>query len=163
MTDAAGRPTEILPKRELLRLSIYWLGLSSIFAGLDLILGARILFDGLGDEAFAGRTLLTLTIWGTIIAVIVQPTVGSISDYTISRWGRRKPYIVAGTPIAAQNAEYYEFVPLENLERQFVRLPRRGAVHVFPEQVTDLRPARSPRLRVADSTHRSCQRIRQFD
>ena len=28
---------------------------------------------------------------------IVQPTVGSISDYTITRWGRRKPYIFIGS------------------------------------------------------------------
>jgi MFS family permease len=97
VTDADGRPTELLPRRELLRLSIYWLGLSSIFIGVDTILSARILFDGLGDAASAGRTLLTLTIWGTIIAVVVQPTVGSISDYTISRWGRRKPYIFIGS------------------------------------------------------------------
>ena len=34
---------------------------------------------------------------GAIIAIIVQPTVGSISDYTISRWGRRKPYIFIGS------------------------------------------------------------------
>ena len=34
---------------------------------------------------------------GAIIAIIVQPTVGSISDYTVSRWGRRKPYIVVGS------------------------------------------------------------------
>jgi MFS family permease len=26
----------------------------------------------------------------------VQPTVGAISDYTVSRWGRRKPYIAIG-------------------------------------------------------------------
>ena len=34
---------------------------------------------------------------GVIIAIIVQPTVGSISDYTITRFGRRKPYILIGT------------------------------------------------------------------
>ncbi len=27
----------------------------------------------------------------------MQPTIGSISDYTISRWGRRKPYIFIGS------------------------------------------------------------------
>jgi MFS family permease len=31
-----------------------------------------------------------------IFAVLVQPTVAAISDYTVSRWGRRKPYIVIG-------------------------------------------------------------------
>ncbi len=34
---------------------------------------------------------------GVIIAVLVQPTIGTISDYTISRFGRRKPYILIGT------------------------------------------------------------------
>ncbi len=29
--------------------------------------------------------------------MVVQPTVGTLSDYTISRWGRRKPYIVIGS------------------------------------------------------------------
>ena len=32
-----------------------------------------------------------------IIAVLVQPIAGSLSDYTISRFGRRKPYIFVGT------------------------------------------------------------------
>ena len=34
-----------------------------------------------------------------IISIVVQPTVGSISDYTVSRWGRRKPYIVVGSAL----------------------------------------------------------------
>src|SRR4249919_1087769 len=67
LTEADGRPTTRLPNRELIRISLYWLGLSSIFAGL--------------------------------IAIIVQPTIGSISDYTISRWGRRKPYIFIGSSL----------------------------------------------------------------
>jgi MFS family permease len=95
---ADGRPTALLPKRELFRLSLYWLGLSSIFAGLVFILGARLEFDGLvPDKTEAGRTLFLLTIAGALIAVVVQPTIGTISDYTISRWGRRKPYILIGS------------------------------------------------------------------
>jgi MFS family permease len=95
--DATGRPTERLPTRELLRISIYWLGLSSIFAGLNTILSGRIQFAGLADADEAGRTLFLLTIGGTVIAMAVQPTIGSISDYTTSRWGRRKPYIFIGS------------------------------------------------------------------
>jgi MFS family permease len=95
---AGGRPSALLPKRELFRLSLYWLGISSIFAGLVFILGARLEFDGLvPDKSEAGRTLFLLTIAGALIAVVVQPTIGTISDYTISRWGRRKPYILIGS------------------------------------------------------------------
>src|SRR5205823_2220492 len=44
-----------------------------------------------------GTTLFLLTVGGAVVAMLVQPTVGSISDYTISRWGRRKPYIFIGS------------------------------------------------------------------
>ena len=102
MTHAAidpsdGRPTARLPMRELLRISLYWLGLSSIFAAVNTILAGRIEFDALVPEDEAGRTLFMLTVGGTIIAMLVQPTIGSISDYTMSRWGRRKPYIFIGS------------------------------------------------------------------
>jgi Na+/melibiose symporter-like transporter len=34
---------------------------------------------------------------GTIVAVVWQPIVGGISDRTTTRWGRRRPFIFAGT------------------------------------------------------------------
>jgi MFS family permease len=92
-----GRPTRPLPVRQLIRLSLYWLGLSSIFAGLNVILTGRLEFTGMVPKSEVGGALFRLTIAGAVIAAIVQPTVGSISDYTISRWGRRKPYIFIGS------------------------------------------------------------------
>ncbi len=92
-----GRPTERLATRHLLRLSLYWLGLSSIFAGFTLILTDRLEGDLGVAEASVGATLFQLTAFGALIAIVVQPTVGTISDYTASRWGRRKPYIFIGT------------------------------------------------------------------
>ena len=97
-TDAVtGRPTTFLPNRELVRISLYWLGLSSIFAGLSTILAGRLEFTGLVNHDDTGRALFLVSISGAIIAMIVQPTVGSISDYTMTRWGRRKPYIFIGS------------------------------------------------------------------
>lgn len=95
--DEAGRPTRALPFPQLLRISLYWLGLSSIFAGLHQLINGRILFQGLGPRGSEGTTLFLLTVGGAVVAMLVQPTVGSISDYTISRWGRRKPYILIGS------------------------------------------------------------------
>ena len=94
---SGDRPTERLPNRQLVAMSLYWLGLSSIFAGLTAILGGRLEFTGLVEPGQEGRALFATTIGGAIIAMIVQPTIGSISDYTTSRWGRRKPYIVIGS------------------------------------------------------------------
>ena len=47
-----------------------------------------------------GGSYLALTGWLILpIVLAVQPTVGMISDYTISRWGRRKPYIAIGATL----------------------------------------------------------------
>lgn len=95
--DPGDRPVKDLPKTQLVRLSLYWLGLSSIFIGVTQILEGRIQFEGLGVKGSEGSTLFALNVAGALIAALVQPTVGSISDYTISRWGRRKPYIFIGS------------------------------------------------------------------
>ena len=92
-----GRPTIRLPNRELIRISLYWLGISSIWAGMGSILSGRLEFTDLVDKQDAGRALFLVSISGAVIAMIVQPTIGSISDYTVSRWGRRKPYILIGS------------------------------------------------------------------
>jgi MFS family permease len=34
---------------------------------------------------------------GTLVAIVWQPIVGGISDRTLTRWGRRRPFIFAGT------------------------------------------------------------------
>mgnify|MGYP001592979164 CR=1 FL=1 len=95
--DASGRPVKSLPASQLIRLSLYWLGLTSIFSGLTVILQGRLVFSGLVPELEVGGALFLTQVGGAVIAMIVQPTVGTISDYTISRWGRRKPYILIGS------------------------------------------------------------------
>jgi MFS family permease len=95
--DLDERPTASLPLAQLVRLSLYWLGLSSIFSGITAILGGRLEFEGLVQPGSEGSALLQMTAFGAVIAAILQPTVGSLSDYTTSRWGRRKPYIVIGS------------------------------------------------------------------
>lgn len=97
MASTVGRPTAILPLQQLVRLSLYWLGISSIFAGVTNILSNRLQFTGMITPGTEGTTLFALTVGGSIVALLVQPTVGSLSDYTISRWGRRKPYILVGS------------------------------------------------------------------
>jgi len=52
--------------------------------------------DDLVGKANAGTGFALLTFLGAIVAILVQPTIGTISDYTITRWGRRKPYIAIG-------------------------------------------------------------------
>ena len=96
--QAPGIPTRLLPMGQLIRLSVYWLGLVAVFQGIGLIMQERIKVL-VPDTSVQYTTLGVVQLAGVAIAVLVQPTVGSISDYTISRFGRRKPYIVIGTSL----------------------------------------------------------------
>ncbi len=90
------RPTASLSMASLLRLSIYWLGLVAVFGGIGVILQerAKVLIP---DESVRFTTVYVVQLLGVIVAILIQPTVGALSDYTISRFGRRKPYILIGT------------------------------------------------------------------
>ena len=90
------RPTGLLPLSQLLRLSVYWLGLIAVINGIGVILQERIK-DLVPDPTIQYTTLGLIQGAGVVIAVLVQPMAGSVSDYTISRFGRRKPYILVGT------------------------------------------------------------------
>ena len=92
----ADRPTTLLPLGQLVRLSVYWLGLVAVVQGIGIALQERITVL-VPDTSIQYTTLGALQVAGIVIAVLVQPTVGTLSDYTVSRFGRRKPYIVAGT------------------------------------------------------------------
>ncbi len=95
--SADDRPTARLPNLQLIRLSLYWLGLTAVMGGISGILGGRLQYEGLVPAGTEGEALFRMTALGAVIAMAVQPTMGTISDYTVSRWGRRKPYIVIGT------------------------------------------------------------------
>ena len=93
-----GRPTRRLPTGHLVRISLYWLGLTAIDGAVGLFIQNRLNFGPMAvPDLEVGRTLFLISIPVGIISILVQPTVGSISDYTVSRWGRRKPYIVFGS------------------------------------------------------------------
>lgn len=93
--DVEGRPTRPLPFAQLLQISLYWFGLTVVWQGWEILGQERI-------EEFFARDIAPFSLGlmeavAVIVAIAVQPTVGNISDYTISRWGRRKPYIFIGT------------------------------------------------------------------
>jgi MFS family permease len=92
------RPTMALPLGHLIRISLYWLGLTAIDGAVGLFIQNRVNFGSFAaDPLEVGRILFLLSIPVAVISILIQPTVGSISDYTVSRWGRRKPYIVIGS------------------------------------------------------------------
>jgi MFS family permease len=96
MTVAAAEPTRgRLPLSQLLTVSIYWLGILTIWGGLDSVVIPQRLLDL--DRGSAGTLQAIIAVVGVVAPILIQPTVGVISDYTMTRWGRRKPYILIGT------------------------------------------------------------------
>jgi MFS family permease len=95
-TGAPSDQTRLrLPLAQLVTLSIYWFGIQTIWGGLNIIVIPGRL-DDLSRET-QGTLLAVIMIVGAVAPIIIQPTVGLISDYTVTRWGRRKPYILIGT------------------------------------------------------------------
>jgi Na+/melibiose symporter-like transporter len=56
-----------------------------------------VLIPPLVGEGFKGTALGVLSSVSLIVAIVVQPLAGAISDRSTFRWGRRRPYILTGT------------------------------------------------------------------
>ncbi len=137
--EAGARPTELLPLSHLARISAYWLGLTAIDGAIGQFIGFRMKFSPEMREGLPLGTATSLvTIPGVLVGIAIQPTVGSMSDYAITRWGRRKPFIVIGSlldlifllGIAYANTllALIAFVTLLNFSTNFARGPFQGYV-----------------------------------
>lgn len=81
---------------QLLVLNAYWMGLSFMWNVIHPILLPAVLLNYVPD-ARKNTYLGLLTFVGLIIALIVQPVTGALSDGWTSRFGRRRPLAVLGT------------------------------------------------------------------
>lgn len=81
---------------QLAMLAAYWLGITALWIGLGQILAGRLVYEGLVEPGTEGAALFRMTALGTLVALAVQPAVGVISDDVRGRFGRRRPFMVAG-------------------------------------------------------------------
>ena len=63
------------------------------------------------DPANKSINLALVVIWGTLVAVIVNPLVGAISDYATFRMGRRRPFMIIGTTLNVIVLVLFAFSP----------------------------------------------------
>jgi MFS family permease len=82
--------------KELLSVNAYWFGLSFMWNSLHVLVLPAVLLTYVPD-ARKNTVLGLLTFVGLIVAMIVQPISGGISDRWASRWGRRRPLLAGGT------------------------------------------------------------------
>jgi MFS family permease len=81
---------------DLFAVNAYWPGLSFMWNSLHLLVLPAVLLIFV-DDARKNTALGILTFVGLIIALLVQPLSGALSDAWPSRYGRRRPLLVLGT------------------------------------------------------------------
>jgi len=81
---------------KLLVLNAYWVGLSFMWNALHPIVLPAVLLNYVPD-AKKNTYLGLLTFLGLILAMVIQPLSGALSDGWKSRFGRRRPLIMFGT------------------------------------------------------------------
>jgi MFS family permease len=81
---------------ELITLNTYWFGLSYLWNSLHVLVLPAVLLTYIADER-KNTVLGLLTFSGLIVAMIIQPIAGALSDRTQTRFGKRRPWIAIGT------------------------------------------------------------------
>ena len=77
-------------------LNFYWIGLSFMWNSLHVTILPAVLLNYVPDSQ-KNTWLGLLTFFGLILAMIIQPLSGALSDHWASRFGKRRPFILFGT------------------------------------------------------------------
>jgi MFS family permease len=95
LTSAAVRGRRLRPL-DFLVLSLYWVAIGYLWNSLTALILPDLVIQLVGRE-HEGLASSFLKSIGTLMAVVWQPVVGAVSDRTTTPWGRRRPFILAGT------------------------------------------------------------------
>lgn len=83
--------------------TVQFLNFALGFFGLQFAWQMRIILSGPVTENLGADPFIYGLIWlaGPFTGMVVQPLVGALSDKTVSRFGRRRPYLLGGALIAS--------------------------------------------------------------
>lgn len=85
--------------RDYIKITIFGLALSALWSSLHTIIIPMRLLDFVAESEKASYLSIIIGV-GLLLAIIVQPIAGAISDRSGLSWGRRRPYILVGTILA---------------------------------------------------------------
>ncbi len=112
---AAISPSGAAPQRnvslfEQININAFWIANNFHWQALLAIVIPSMVVKFLGD-ANKDVNLALVVIWGTLVAVVVNPLIGAISDYATFRMGRRRPFLIAGTVFNVVVLVLFAFAP----------------------------------------------------
>jgi Na+/melibiose symporter-like transporter len=91
--------TSTFRRADYLKITIFGFALAALWGSLHSIVMPTRLLDFV-PAADKSTYLGLLTFAGLMLAIVVQPIAGAISDRSGFRWGRRRPFIFGGTLVA---------------------------------------------------------------
>jgi MFS family permease len=77
-------------------INVYWLGLTALSQTMTPLVIPLLIQQFVGEE-LKGTYYGNLRLWTLMTALLVQALMGTLSDRSTSRWGRRRPFIFVGT------------------------------------------------------------------
>jgi Na+/melibiose symporter-like transporter len=87
--------TSAFRRRDYIKITLLGFAVTALWQSLhSIILPVRLL--DFVPEAQKNTYLGLMTLTGLLLAMLYQPIIGAISDRSVSRWGRRRPFILAG-------------------------------------------------------------------
>ncbi|MBN1954251.1 MAG: MFS transporter [Anaerolineae bacterium] len=97
-----------MKKTTYVAMNVYWFGIAFLWNSLHPIVLPALLLAFV-PESRKNSYLGGLTFAGLVLAMIVQPLAGALSDRSRCRWGRRRPWMLAGT---ASSLLFLSLIPL---------------------------------------------------
>ena len=98
-TSAASSSTTAKLRRvslfDQININVFWIANNFHWQALLAIVIPSMVVKYLGNTN-KDINLTLVIIWGTLVAVVVNPVVGAISDYVTFRMGRRRPFLIIG-------------------------------------------------------------------
>jgi len=88
-----------LPWHDYITINIYWLGLTAVSQANGLI-QPLLIQRFIGPEQ-QGTYYGNMRLYSLMIALLVQALAGMLSDRSMSKWGKRRPYILIGSLLNA--------------------------------------------------------------
>ncbi len=88
--------SRVLRWHEHVSINIYWLGINIASGSITPVILPYLVALFVPAEV-KNSSLATIRVIGLAVAMLVQPMAGMFSDRSTHRWGRRRPFILAGT------------------------------------------------------------------
>src|SRR5437764_2494897 len=93
-----------------INLNVFWIANNFHWQALLAIVIPSMVAKFLNPEQ-KDINLALVVIWGTLVAVVVNPLVGAISDYATFRMDRRRPFMIIGTIFNVIALVLFAFAP----------------------------------------------------